>query len=134
MQAGGYKELHDSSSNSIEEEEEEEEGHHEEQEWGLTKDMELFEVSAKDDLGGSSNSSKDFDYPYSSLGAGIHSLFDHLITAIIQRKDVIEKENELKKRDSVFLSSVATPTWSAQAEEEEARQKAKNSTNGWSCC
>lgn len=54
MQAGGYSELHDSSSNSIEEEEDEEEGHHEEQEWGLTKDMELFEVSAKDDLGGSS--------------------------------------------------------------------------------
>jgi predicted GTPase len=115
MQTGGYSELHDSSSNSIEEEEEEE-GPQEEQEWGLTKGMELFEVSAKDDL-------------------GIHTLFDHLITAIIQRKDVIEKENELKKRDSVLLSAVATPTWSAQAEEEEAREKAKSfTTNGWSCC
>jgi len=112
-QNGGYNELHDSCSNSIEEEEED--AQQDEQEWGLTKGMELFEVSAKDDF-------------------GIHSLFDHLITAIIQRKDVIEKENELKKRDSVFLSSVATPTWSAQAEEEEAREKAKNSSNGWSCC
>ncbi|KAJ3880604.1 P-loop containing nucleoside triphosphate hydrolase protein [Lentinula edodes] len=112
FQNGGYNELHDSCSNSIEEEEE---GQQDEQEWGLTKEMELFEVSAKDDL-------------------GIYTLFDHLITAIIQRKDVIEKENEMKKRDSVFLSSVATPTWSAQAEEEEARQKAKNSSTGWSCC
>ncbi|KAF9076531.1 P-loop containing nucleoside triphosphate hydrolase protein [Rhodocollybia butyracea] len=112
-QNGGYNELHDSCSNSIEEEEED--AQQDEQEWGLTKGMELFEVSAKDDF-------------------GIHSLFDHLITAIIQRKDVIEKENELKKRDSVFLSSVATPTWSAQAEEEEAREKANNSSNGWSCC
>ncbi|KAJ3723362.1 P-loop containing nucleoside triphosphate hydrolase protein [Lentinula raphanica] len=110
-QAGGYNELHDSCSNSIEEEEDEQE---DEQEWGLTKDMELFEVSAKDDF-------------------GIHTLFDHLITAIIQRRDVIEKENEIKKRDSVFLSSVATPTWSAQAEEEEAREKARNSPR-WSCC
>ncbi|KIK65616.1 hypothetical protein GYMLUDRAFT_39108 [Collybiopsis luxurians FD-317 M1] len=110
-QAGGYDKLHDSCSNSIEEEEE----CPQEQEWGLSKDMELFEVSAKDDL-------------------GIRTLFDHLISAIIQRKDVIEKENEIKKRDSVYLSSVATPTWSAQAEEEEAREKAKNSSTGWNCC
>ncbi|KAF5393942.1 hypothetical protein D9757_000313 [Collybiopsis confluens] len=113
IQAGGYNELHDSCSNSIEEEEE---SHQEEQEWGLTKDMELFEVSAKDDF-------------------GIHTLFNHLISAIIQRKDVIEKENEMKKRDSVYLSSVATPTWSAQAEEEEAREKAKSiSSTSWNCC
>jgi hypothetical protein len=44
------------------------------------------------------------------------------------KKDLIEKENELK-RDSIFLSS-ATPTWTAQAEEEEAREKASR----WSCC
>lgn len=42
-------------------------------------------------------SSRNFDYPQSFLGAGIHSLFDHLITAIIQRKDVIEKENEVNR-------------------------------------
>lgn len=48
FQNGGYNELHDSCSNSIEEEEE---GQQDEQEWGLTKEMELFEVSAKDDLG-----------------------------------------------------------------------------------
>ncbi|KAK7470986.1 hypothetical protein VKT23_002400 [Stygiomarasmius scandens] len=115
MQAGGWNEIVDTSSNSLNEDDENEEDE-EEQEWGLSKGMELFEVSAKDDL-------------------GIQNLFDHLISAIIERKDVIENENELKKRDSVFLSSVATPTWSAQAEEEEAREKAAaRSSNGWSCC
>ena len=64
---------------------------------------------------------------------GIHNLFEHLISAIIVRKDIIEQENELKKRDSVFLSSVSTPTWSAQADEEEARGKAGRS-GAWSCC
>lgn len=44
---GGYDNL-DNSSNSIEEEEESPE---EDWEWGVTKGMELFEVSAKDDLG-----------------------------------------------------------------------------------
>lgn len=39
----------DSSSNSFQEEEEEEE--EDAQEWGLEKGMELFEVSAKDDVG-----------------------------------------------------------------------------------
>ncbi|PPR03884.1 hypothetical protein CVT26_000882, partial [Gymnopilus dilepis] len=101
----------DNSSNSIEEAEEDEE---DDREWGLSKGMELFEVSAKDDI-------------------GIQNLFDHLISAIISRKDVIERENELKKRDSIFLSSVSTPAWSAQADEEEAREKAERS-GSWSCC
>lgn len=111
---GGYSQIMDNNSNSINEDEEDVDA---EEEWGLSKGMELFEVSAKDDL-------------------GIQHLFDHLISAIIQKKDVIEKENELKKRDSVFLtSSVATPTWNAQAEEEEAREKAERSASGgWSCC
>jgi hypothetical protein len=64
---------------------------------------------------------------------GIHNLFEHLISAIIVRKDIIEQENELKKRDSVFLSSVSTPDWSPQADEEEAREKARHS-GAWSCC
>lgn len=63
---------------------------------------------------------------------GIQSLFDHLISAIILKKDVIERENDARKRDSVMLSSVATPAWSAQAAEEEAREKAERT--GWSCC
>ncbi|KAJ7233119.1 P-loop containing nucleoside triphosphate hydrolase protein, partial [Mycena haematopus] len=85
-----------------------------EPQWGLSRGMELFEVSAKDDL-------------------GIQNLFDHLIAAIILKKDRIEKENELKKRDSVFLSAVAAPAWSAQAAEEEAREKAERerSARGW---
>ncbi|GBE79595.1 P-loop containing nucleoside triphosphate hydrolase protein [Sparassis latifolia] len=86
------------------------------QEWGLHKGMELFEVSAKDDL-------------------GIQYLFDTLITTIIARKDSIERENELKKRDSIFLSTASTPTWAAQADEEEAREKAQAAAgSSWGCC
>jgi hypothetical protein len=85
------------------------------QEWGLHKGMELFEVSAKDDV-------------------GIQTLFSSLIGAIIERKDVIERENELRKRDSVLLTSPSTPTWAAQAAEEEAREKARSTSGGWSCC
>jgi hypothetical protein len=69
------------------------------------------------------------------LSVGIQGLFDSLISAIILKKDSIEQENELKKRDSVFLTSVSTPAWSAQAEEEEAREKAVASpAGGWICC
>lgn len=64
---------------------------------------------------------------------GIGNLFECLITAIITKKDIIERENELKKRDSVFLSSVSTPTWATQADEEDAPGKA-HSTVGWMCC
>jgi hypothetical protein len=63
--------------------------------------------------------------------SGVPQLFDSLIQAIMDRKDSIDRENELKKRDSVLLPSTPTPTWAAQAEEEEARAKARN---GWSCC
>lgn len=106
----------ETSSNSINEDDEDGiQCDAEEREWGLSKGMELFEVSAKDDL-------------------GIQNLFQHLISAIISRKDVIEKENELKKRDSVFLSNVSPPAWAAQAEEEEAREKAARSASRWSCC
>ncbi|KAJ7774192.1 P-loop containing nucleoside triphosphate hydrolase protein, partial [Mycena maculata] len=118
IQAGGWSQIQDSGSNSLNEDDEHVvEDEEEEREWGLSKGMELFEVSAKDDL-------------------GIQNLFDHLISAIIVRKDRIEAENELKKRDSVFLTSVAAPAWSAQAEEEEAREKAERerSARGWSCC
>ncbi|KAJ7179442.1 P-loop containing nucleoside triphosphate hydrolase protein [Mycena filopes] len=119
FQAGGWSELQDSSSNSLNEDDEnaaddaEDEG-----EWGLRKGMELFEVSAKDNL-------------------GVQNLFDHLIAAIIVRKDRIEQENELKKRDSVFLTAVPTPAWAAQAEEEEAREKAereRSARGSWSSC
>jgi len=114
---GGWSELQDSSSNSVNEDEEPVEDELEDHcEWGLSKGMELFEVSAKDDI-------------------GIQNLFDHLIAAIIVRKDRIEKENELKKRDSVFLAPAMAPAWSAQAAEEEAREKAERErARGWSCC
>ncbi|TRM68456.1 P-loop containing nucleoside triphosphate hydrolase protein [Schizophyllum amplum] len=112
--AGGWKEL-DSGSASIKEDEgnivvEE----RDEPEWGLTEGMQLFEVSAKDDV-------------------GIEQLFESLIGAIVRKKDMIERENELKKRDSVCLSSAA-PAWSAQADAEEAREKTARSSGGWSCC
>ncbi|KAJ7937370.1 P-loop containing nucleoside triphosphate hydrolase protein [Mycena leptocephala] len=118
VQAGGWAELHDSSSNSLNEDDEQAvDDADDDSEWGLSRGMELFEVSAKDDL-------------------GIQNLFDHLIAAIILKKDRIEQENELKKRDSVFLTAVAAPAWSAQAEEEEAREKAERerSARGWGCC
>ena len=48
---------------------------------------------------------------------GIQQLFGSLIDAIIAKKDQIERENELKKRDSVLLSSTSTPVWAAQADQ-----------------
>ncbi|KLO15713.1 hypothetical protein SCHPADRAFT_962582 [Schizopora paradoxa] len=108
--SGGYVDTLDESSNSVPEEDEDDDS--DSTEWGLEKGMSLFEVSAKDDF-------------------GVKQLFDELISAIIERKDIIEKENELKKRDSVMLSPTLTPSWTAQAEEEE---KAQLATNSWSCC
>ncbi|KAG6918230.1 hypothetical protein DXG01_015823 [Tephrocybe rancida] len=106
----------ETSSNSINEDDEDAvDFESEDQEWGLSKGMELFEVSAKDDL-------------------GIENLFEHLISAIIVKKDIIEQENELKKRDSVFLSNISSPVWAAQAEEEEARVKAAKGSGSWACC
>ncbi|EJD01482.1 uncharacterized protein FOMMEDRAFT_30160 [Fomitiporia mediterranea MF3/22] len=102
----------DGSSNSVPEEEEEDETF-DDQEWGLEKGMSLFEVSAKDDY-------------------GVKNLFDTLISAIIERKDLIEKENDAKKRDSVALSAVTMPAWAAQAEEEEKALRSKQTS--WSCC
>lgn len=96
----------DSSLNEDEPTEDDEES----QEWGLAKGMDLFEVSAKDDT-------------------GIHELFDSLIKAIVLRKDDLDQQNEMTKRDSIFLSPA--PAWAAQADEEEARLAARNS---WSCC
>ncbi|KAK7060201.1 hypothetical protein VNI00_000966 [Paramarasmius palmivorus] len=134
----GYTALSDksnsNSTNSINEEDEDGDTREDEEEWGLSKGMELFEVSAKDDSG------EHMSIPH-ILGPvntepGIAHLFDHLIKAIIERRDVIETENELKKRDSVFLSATPTPTWAAQAEEEEAREKKEAARGGWSssCC
>lgn len=48
---GGWNELADGSSNSLNEDEEDEMDESDGQEWGLNKGMELFEVSAKDDVG-----------------------------------------------------------------------------------
>lgn len=84
------------------------------QEWGLEKGMELFEVSAKDDI-------------------GVQQLFDSLLAAIIKRKDAIEAENELKKRDSVYLTPATTPVWAAQADAEEKAQATVASAS-WRCC
>ena len=51
----------------------------------------------------------------------------------MSRKDIIERENERKQRDSVFLDP-AVPTWAAQADAEEARQKALQRSGSWNCC
>ncbi len=133
---GGWNEIGDGSSNSLPEDEDEYTQHAEDQEWGLRKGMELFEVSAKDDFGTFLllkwcrlwlNTH--------AVAIGIQHLFDSLIDAIIQKKDKIERENEIKRRDSVLLSSSATPVWAAQADQEEAREKARAASgSSWSCC
>lgn len=111
---GGYNDVIDTDHSSINETIDDDDDMDEGQEWGLAGGMELFEVSAKDET-------------------GIPELFDSLIQAIMVRKDSIDRENELKRRDSVFLSPTPTPTWAAQADEEEAREKARSS-GSWSCC
>ncbi|CCM04800.1 uncharacterized protein FIBRA_06993 [Fibroporia radiculosa] len=112
--AAGWHQVAEGSSNSMDEDDDDTET--DDQEWGLHKGMELFEVSAKDDL-------------------GIQQLFDTLIAAIIARKDSIEEENEMKRRDSVYLAPVSTPVWAAQADAEEAREKAQAASGtSWSCC
>jgi len=111
--AGAWNEIAETSSNSLNEDDEDVLDV-DDQEWGLHKGMELFEVSSKDDI-------------------GIGNLFESLISAIITKKDIIERENELKKRDSVFLSSVSTPTWATQADEEDSPPKA-HSAISWVCC
>lgn len=65
---------------------------------------------------------------------GVDRLFDSLLGAIIKRKDSIEEENELKKRDSVFLTPLAPPVWAAQADEEEAKEAQKARSTSFSCC
>jgi hypothetical protein len=134
VQPGGWNENTDTNSNSINEDDETG-AEEEEREWGLSKGMELFEVSAKDDFGKVVFAPIPCSTLTWHLPAGIQNLFDHLISAIIVRKDRIEQENEVKKRDSVLLTAVATPAWSAQADEEEAREKAERSAAAsWSCC
>jgi len=115
----------DNSSNSIEEADEDED---DDSEWGLSKGMELFEVSAKDNIG------QFFYFTWVCITSmpptGIQQLFEHLISSIITRKDIIERENELRKRDSVFLDS--SPSWSKPPEEVES-DKAQR-WGSWSCC
>lgn len=85
----------------------------EEESWGLGKGMELREVSAKDDR-------------------GVKNLFDAIITQIIKRKDVIEREQYAKERDSIMLgNSLLNPSWGRVAEEEEA---AMSRRSGVACC
>lgn len=127
---GGWNDIGDGSSNSLPEDDEADTG--EDQEWGLHKGMELFEVSAKDDFG---ECCATIASHCANSRSGIQNLFDSLIDAIIQKKDKIEQENEIKRRDSVLLSSSATPVWAAQADQEEAREKARAATGtSWSCC
>ncbi len=119
---------HDSGSAADEYEDDE----LDDREWGLEKGMELFEVSAKDDMG---VLSVHWETRMLNCVVGITQLFDALILAIIAKKDIIEQENELKRRDSVIIPSVTPPMWAAQADEEEAREKAAaRSHTARSCC
>jgi hypothetical protein len=70
-----------------------------------------------------------------TIFVGITQLFDALILSIIAKKDIIEQENELKQGDSIILTSVTPPMWAAQADEEEAREKAAAQSHAArSCC
>lgn len=59
-------------------------------------------------------------------------MFEHLISAIIVRKDIIEKENELRKRDSVFLTRDSLSTWPDQAGD--VAQEKPQRSGSWACC
>ncbi|KIY45907.1 ras-domain-containing protein [Fistulina hepatica ATCC 64428] len=101
-----------------EDEDDENDTQDEEEEWGLSRGMELFEVSAKDDL-------------------GIQALFSHLITALIQKRDHIEHENELRRRDSVLLSSGKSDgDVQVDSDGEEEVTKERSSPRSWTggCC
>ncbi|KAI0034421.1 P-loop containing nucleoside triphosphate hydrolase protein [Vararia minispora EC-137] len=107
----------DDDSQSLIVDEDEDEDDADGSEWGLSKGMELFEVSAKDNT-------------------GVLALFDALIGAIIKKRDAIEADNELKRRDSVFLGPLEPPTWAATADAEAAAATAteKARPTQWSSC
>lgn len=132
---GAYSGWHEETSSNSQLAEDDEDDEADSREWGLEKGMELFEVSAKDDIGVYHWTSPAMKFTDMNGLVGITHLFSSLISAIITRKDSIERENEIKRRDSVFLSTLSTPTWSAQADEEEAREKERQAAKGsWSCC
>lgn len=138
LHQGVFVDTLDGSSNSVPEEMEEDDS--DGTEWGLEKGMSLFEVSAKDGGGAfpllfrlRQSVSFILTISFFLLMLGVKQLFDELISEIMLRKDTIEKENEMKKRDSVMLSPTLTPSWTAQAEQEEKAQLSASS-NPWSCC
>lgn len=102
---------HSSSFREDPEEDEDED----ETSYGLEKGMELFEVSSKDNQ-------------------GVQDLFAHLIKNIIQRRDIIEREKDLRTRDSIALSTV--PTWGNMTDNGDQAVPASpaQKNGGWSCC
>ena len=89
--------------------------------------MELFEISAKDDTGKLRQRpiTRGADIPFCPLG--VNDLFHNLITVLISRKDELEQQNQMAKRESIILP----PSWAALADEEESRLAARNP---WMCC
>ena len=71
----------------------------------------------------------DHVYSGSFSTLGVQKLFEHLIAAIIVRKDLIERENELKKRNSVYLDT--TPSWSKPPVDDYDKPQRSGS---WTCC
>ncbi|KAG9034962.1 hypothetical protein FRB95_012252 [Tulasnella sp. JGI-2019a] len=91
----------------------------ENQPWGLSQELKLCEVSAKD-------------------GQGVEDLFTDLLQMIIARREVIEKERLVRERDSVMLNVPSrVPTWGAPGEEDEddddqaGGPRAARKTGGW---
>lgn len=81
----------------------------EEAEWGLGRHMRLFEVSAKD-------------------ASGIESLFEAILGAVCERREIIEAERRARERDSVLLHANYGPVY----EEDEAKEK--ENPRSWACC
>lgn len=81
----------------------------EDDEWGLGRYMQLFEVSAKD-------------------SSGIDSLFDTILSAVIQKREAIEAERQARVRDSILLH-----VHSSVPEEDEPTKETPQ-RNAWSCC
>ncbi|KAG8860166.1 hypothetical protein FRB96_004191 [Tulasnella sp. 330] len=76
----------------------------ENQPWGLSQELKLCEVSAKD-------------------GQGVEDLFTDLLQMIITRREAIEKERLARERDSVMLNvPLRVPTWGALGEEDEGSE------------
>lgn len=113
------------------------------QPWGLSQELKLCEVSAKDGQGRGSERVarvRKTGLTVAWPNLGVEDLFQDLLQMIISRRETIEKERQARERDSVMLSvPTRVPTWGALGEEDEdsdddARAPATRKSGWGSCC